>query len=54
MPLVKVIGNPITDGIVFTSLDAYKRVEKSQAILALLDGFLELHLDWISLRNYFI
>ena len=23
-----------------------KRVEKSQAILALLDGFQELHLDW--------
>ena len=35
-PLVKVIGNPIiSDGIVFTSLD----VKKSQAILALLDGF---------------
>ena len=24
----------------------FERVEKSQVILALLDGFLELHLDW--------
>ena len=28
-----------------TLLDA-RRVEKSEAILALLDGFEELHLDW--------
>ena len=39
-PLVNVIGNPISDGIVFKNgfthlplLEAYKRVEKSQAIL---------------------
>ena len=41
--LVKV-GNPISDGIVsfFTLLDTLK----SQAILALLDSFQELHLEW--------
>ena len=39
-PLVKV-GNPFSDGIVFVfHLAEYvKRVEKSQAILALLDSF---------------
>ena len=36
-PLVKVIGNPTSD---------CKRVEKPQAILTLLDGLQELHLDW--------
>ena len=36
-PLVKVIGNPTAD---------CKRVEKPQAILTLLDGLQELHLDW--------
>ena len=56
-PLVKVIGNPISDGIqlfyknnaLLTSpclMFIFERVEKSQVILALLDGFLELHLDW--------
>ena len=43
----KVIGNPISDVIVFktelTRLTLRKRVEKSQAILTLLDGF---YLDW--------
>ena len=29
-----------------TLLDSSKRAEKSQAILALLDGFQELYLDW--------
>ena len=39
-PLVKVIGNPISDGIVFVAPSLMrKRVEKSQAILALLDGW---------------
>ena len=45
-PLVKVTGNLISDGI---HLACGKRVEKSHAILALLDGFQvfqELHLDW--------
>ena len=33
-------------------LNKHKKVEKSQVILALLDGFQELHLDWrVSLRN---
>jgi len=47
-PLVKVIGNPISDGsLLFTSPCLIcKRAEKSQAILALLDGLQELHLDW--------
>ena len=54
-PLVKVIANPILDGIVFknelthfTLLDSVmrRRVERSHEILALLDGFQELHLDW--------
>ena len=45
-PLVKVIGNPIiSDGISCSPRLMCKRVEKSQAILALLDGFQELHLD---------
>ena len=45
--LVKV-GNPISDGIVFVFNLAWcvKRVEKSEAILALLDTFQELHLEW--------
>ena len=46
--LVKV-GNPISDGIVFVSHLAFlipKRVEKSQAILGLLDSFQELYLEW--------
>ena len=30
----------------FTLLDALKRVQKSEAILALLDGFQELYLEW--------
>ena len=42
-PLVKVIGNPISDGIVFknelTHLRRIKRVEKSQAILEHLKTF---------------
>ena len=44
--LVKV-RNPISDGIVFvfTLLDA-KRIAKSEAILAVLDTFQELHLEW--------
>ena len=46
-PLVKV-GNPFSDGIVFVFhlAGCVKRVEKSQAILALLDIFQELHLEW--------
>ena len=45
--LVKV-GNPISDGIVFIFSPCLmrKRVKKSQAILALLDSFQELHLEW--------
>ena len=45
--LVKV-GNPISDGIIFVfHLAWYVRVaEKSDAILALLDAFQELHLEW--------
>ena len=46
--LVKV-GNPISDGIVFVfhlALWVLKRVHNSQAILALLDSFQELHLEW--------
>ena len=46
--LVKV-GNPISDGIVFVVHLAWcvlKRVQNSQAILALLDSFQELHLEW--------
>ena len=39
-PLVKAIRNPISDGMM------RKTVEKSKAILALLDGFQELHLYW--------
>ena len=30
----------------FTLRDALKRVQKSEAILALLDGFQELYLEW--------
>ena len=45
-PLVKV-GNPITDGIVFVFVFCLmrKKIEKSEAILALLDTFQELHLE---------
>ena len=44
--LVKV-GNPISDGIVFVFHLAWcLRVKNSEAILALLDTFLELHLEW--------
>ena len=44
--LVKV-GNPISDGIVFVFHLAWcTRVEKSEGILALLDSFQELHLEW--------
>ena len=44
--LVKV-GNPIWDGIVFVSPCLMrKRIAKSEAILALLDTFQELHLEW--------
>ena len=46
--LVKV-GNPISDGIVFIFHLAWwvlKRVHNSQVILALLDSFQELHLEW--------
>ena len=44
--LVKV-GNPISDGIVFVSPCLMrKRIAKSEAILALLDTFQELHLEW--------
>ena len=52
---VKVIENPISDGIVFKnelthlSLFEAKRVEKSQAIAAQLDGLQEQHL--VSLRG---
>ena len=42
-PVVKV-GNPISDDIVFVLLDAGWKVP--QAILALLDRFQELHLEW--------
>ena len=44
--LVKV-GNPLSDGIVFvfTLLNA-RRVANSEAILALLDTFQKLHLEW--------
>ena len=52
-PLVKVIGNPISDGIFFEMslltcpcLRRIKRVEKSQAILASLDDLQQKHLDW--------
>ena len=46
MSLVKV-GNPISDGIIFVfHLVWYVRVEKSEAIQALLDTFKELHLEW--------
>ena len=46
--LVKV-GNPISNGIVFVFHLAWcvlKRVQNSQAILALLDSFQEMHLEW--------
>ena len=46
--LVKV-GNPISDGIVFVFTfldDMRKRIAKSEAILAFLDTFQELHLEW--------
>ena len=44
--LVKV-GNPISDGILFLfHLASYVRVKKSEAILALLDTFQGLHLEW--------
>ena len=45
--LVKV-GNSIWDGIVFVFSPCLicKRVEESEAILALLDGFQVLHLEW--------
>ena len=46
--LVKV-RNPISDGIVFVVRLArcvLKRVQNSQAIVALLDSFQELHLEW--------
>ena len=45
--LVKV-GNPISDGIILVFHLAWciKTVEKSEAILALLDTFQELHLKW--------
>ena len=42
-------GNPISDGIVFVFQLAWcvlKRIQNSQAILALLDSFQELHLEW--------
>ena len=42
------VGNPISDGIVFVFHLAWcvKMVEKSEAILALLDTFQEQHLEW--------
>ena len=47
--LVKV-GNPISDSIVFVfvllNYIMRKRVSKSEALLALLDTFEELHLEW--------
>ena len=44
--LVKV-GNPISDGIDFAFHFAWcVRVEKSEAILAFLDTFMELYLEW--------
>ena len=49
-PLVKIIGNPVSNGIFsFFHLAWFclmrKRVQKAQLILALLDGLQELHLD---------
>ena len=43
--LVKV-GNPISEGIVFVFTLMCKRFAKSEAILALLYTFQELHLEW--------
>ena len=42
------MGNAITDGIVFVFVFCLmrKRIEKSEAILALLDTFQELDLEW--------
>ena len=43
------VRNPISDGIVFVVRLArcvLKRVQNSQAIVALLDSFQELHLEW--------
>ena len=46
-PLVKVIGNPISDGIVFKNeLTHLPLLEKSQAILASLYDLQEQHLNW--------
>ena len=44
MSLVKV-GNPISDGIDSFSFSPCL-IKKSEAILALLDSFQELHLEW--------
>ena len=51
-PTVKVIENPISDGVIFKnelthlSLFEVKRVDESQAIAASLNGLQEQHLDW--------
>ena len=51
-PPVKVIENPISDGVIFKnelthlSLFEVKRVDESQAIAASLNGLQEQHLDW--------
>ena len=40
------VGNPISESIVFKNEPThFTLLEKSQAILALLDGFQDLHLD---------
>ena len=54
MSLVKV-GNPISDGIIFVfHLAWYVRVEKCEAIQALLDTFQELHLEWQSFVQFWM
>ena len=41
------VGNSIWESIVFKNEpNHFTLLEKSQAILALFDGFQELHLDW--------
>ena len=51
-PLVRVIGNPCSDGIVFKNeplpnlAGCVGGLKSLRVILALLDGFQELHLDW--------
>ena len=41
------VGNPISENIVFKNEpNHFTLLEKCQAILALFDGFQDLHLDW--------